>query len=53
MKHIIISNYGFYLGITSYILTIKKEGKIVKEIALNRVKTIYINTFNSFSANNW
>jgi len=42
MKHIIINNYGFYLGITSYRLTIKKEGKIVKEIALNRIKTIHI-----------
>ncbi len=42
MKHIIVNNYGMFLGLKSQRLTIKKEGKLVKEIALNRIKTIQV-----------
>jgi len=41
MKHIIINEYGVFLGLHSALLVIKKD-KILKEIALNRIKTIQI-----------
>jgi len=42
MKHIIVNNYGMFLGLKSARLTIKKEGKVINEIALNRIKTIQV-----------
>jgi len=42
MKHIIVNNYGIFLGLKSQRLTIKKDGSIVNEIALNRIKTIQV-----------
>ena len=42
MKNIIINDYGLFLGLKSSLLVIKKDKKIVKEIALNRVKTIQV-----------
>ncbi|MBD3808782.1 MAG: CRISPR-associated endonuclease Cas1, partial [Epsilonproteobacteria bacterium] len=41
-KHIYIDNYGTFLGKTSERLTISIKGKITKEIALNRIKSINI-----------
>ncbi len=42
MKHIIVNNYGMFLGLKSQRLTIKKDGNIKNEIALNRIKTIQV-----------
>jgi len=42
MKHIIVNNYGLFLGLKSHRLTIKSDGKIKNEIALNRIKTIQV-----------
>jgi CRISP-associated protein Cas1 len=42
MKHIIVNNYGIFLGLKSQRLTVKQDGKIVNETALNRVKTIQV-----------
>jgi CRISP-associated protein Cas1 len=42
MKHIIVNNYGLFLGLKSQRVTIKQDGTILKEVALNRVKTIQI-----------
>lgn len=42
MKHIIVNNYGMFLGLKSQRLTIKQDGNIKNEIALNRVKSIQI-----------
>jgi CRISPR-associated protein Cas1 len=42
MKHIIVNNFGLFLGLKSHRLTIKKDGTIQKEIALNRIKTIQV-----------
>ncbi len=42
MKHIIVNNYGIFLGLKSQRLTIKKEGKVIREVALNRLKTIQV-----------
>ena len=42
MKHIIINDFGLFLGLKSQRLTIKKDGKVIKEIALNRIKTIHV-----------
>ena len=43
MKHIIVNNYGMFLGLKSQRLTIKQDGNIKNEIALNRIKTIVKN----------
>ena len=42
MKNIIINDYGLFLGLNSFLLVVKKDGKVIKEIALNRIKTIQI-----------
>ena len=42
MKHIIINDFGVFLGLRSHRLTIKKDGNITNEIALNRIKTIQV-----------
>jgi len=42
MKHIIVNNYGIFLGLKSQRLTIKKDGSVINEIALNRIKTIQV-----------
>lgn len=42
MKHIIVNNYGLFLGLKSQRLTIKQDGNIIKEVALNRLKTIQV-----------
>jgi CRISPR-associated protein Cas1 len=42
MKHIIVNEYGLFLGLRSQRLTIKKESKLLDEIALNRIKTIQV-----------
>ncbi len=42
MKHIIVNNYGMFLGLKSQRLTVKQDGKVVNETALNRVKTIQV-----------
>ena len=42
MKHIIINDFGLFLGLKSQRLTIKKDGNIINEFALNRVKTIQV-----------
>ncbi|MEA2099889.1 MAG: CRISPR-associated endonuclease Cas1 [Campylobacterota bacterium] len=42
MKHIIINNFGIFLGLKSQRLTVKQDGSIKQEIALTRVKTIQI-----------
>ena len=44
MKHIIINNYGLFLGLKSARLVVRKDGKVLKEVALSRVKTIQILT---------
>lgn len=41
-KHIYIDEFGTFLGKTSARLTISQNGKILKEIALNRISTINI-----------
>ena len=42
MKHIIVSNYGLFLGLKSHRLVVKKDGNVQSEVALNRIKTIQI-----------
>lgn len=42
MKNIIINEHGLFLGLKSSLLVIKKDGKTIREIALNRIKTIQI-----------
>lgn len=42
MKNIIINDYGLFLGLRSSLLVIKKDGKVINEIALNRIKTIQV-----------
>jgi len=42
MKHIIINNYGIFLGLKSARVVIKKSGAVIQEVALNRVKTIQV-----------
>jgi CRISPR-associated protein Cas1 len=42
LKHIIVNNYGLFLGLKSQRVTIKKDGTVINEVALNRVKTIQI-----------
>jgi len=42
MKHILVNEYGLFLGLRSQRLNIKKDGKTIDEIALNRIKTIQI-----------
>ena len=42
MKHIIINDFGLFLGLKSQRLTIKKDGNIINEFALNRIKTIQV-----------
>lgn len=42
MKHIIVNNYGIFLGLKSQRLTVKEKGELKKEIALNRIKTIQV-----------
>jgi len=42
LKHIIINDFGVFLGLRSHRLTIKKDGNITNEIALNRIKTIQV-----------
>ena len=42
MKHIIVNNYGIFLGLKSQRLAIKQNSEIIKEFALNRTKTIQI-----------
>jgi CRISPR-associated protein Cas1 len=44
MKHIIVNEYGLFLGLVSQRLNIKKGGKTIDEIALNRIKTIQIHS---------
>jgi len=42
MKHIIINDFGVFLGLKSQRLIIKKDGSIINEMALNRIKTIQV-----------
>lgn len=42
MKNIIINEYGIFLGLHSSLISIKKDNKVIKEIALNRIKTIQV-----------
>lgn len=42
MRHLIVSNYGVFLGLKSARIVVKKDGQTLKEIALNRVKSIHI-----------
>ncbi|MFY9075205.1 CRISPR-associated endonuclease Cas1 [Malaciobacter mytili] len=42
MKHIIVNNYGMFLGLKSQRLIIKQDGNTKKEVALNRIKTIQV-----------
>lgn len=42
MKHLIVSNYGLFLGLKSARVVIKKGGSTIKEVALNRIKSIHI-----------
>ena len=42
MKHIVINNYGYFLGLKSNRIIIKKGDEIVNEYSLNRLKTIHI-----------
>ena len=42
MKHVIVNNYGMFLGLKSQRLTIKQNGNTINEIALNRIKTIQV-----------
>lgn len=42
MKHIIVNNYGMFLGLKSQRLIIKQNGNIISEVALNRIKTIQV-----------
>ncbi|WP_457750130.1 CRISPR-associated endonuclease Cas1, partial [Sulfurimonas sp.] len=42
MKHIIVNNYGLFLGLQSARLVVKKEGRVISETALNRIKTIQV-----------
>lgn len=42
MKHIVINNYGYFLGLKSNRIIIKKGDEIINEYSLNRLKTIHI-----------
>ena len=42
MQHLIVNNYGLFLGLKSARVVIKKERKVIKEIALSRIKTIQV-----------
>ena len=42
MRHLIVSNYGFFLGLKSARVVIKKDGQTLKEVALTRLKSIHI-----------
>lgn len=44
MEHFLINTYGYSLGVKSNRLEVKKHGSIVKEISLNKLKTIQINS---------
>lgn len=44
MEHIVINTYGYSLGTKSNRLEVKKDGRLVKEISLNKLKTIQINS---------
>lgn len=42
MKHIVINNYGYFLGLKSNRMIVKKGDEIINEYPLNRLKTIHI-----------
>ncbi len=42
MKHLVINNYGYFLGLKSNRMIVKKGDEIVNEYPLNRLKTIHI-----------
>lgn len=42
MKHLIVNNYGLFLGLKSARVVVKKEGKVISEVALSRVKSIQV-----------
>lgn len=42
MRYLTISEYGTFLGVSGSCLIIKHEGKVIKEIALSRLRTISI-----------
>lgn len=42
MKHIVINNYGYFLGLKSNRIIVKKGDEIINEYPLNRLKTIHI-----------
>lgn len=44
MEHVLINTYGYSLGVKGNRLEIKKAGRLVKEIGLNKLKTIQINS---------
>lgn len=42
MKHILINGYGYFLGLKSCRMIVKKGDEIINEYSLNRLKTIHI-----------
>lgn len=42
MKHIVINNYGYFLGLKSNRIIVKKGDEIINEYPLSRLKTIHI-----------
>lgn len=42
MKHIVINNYGYFLGLKSNRMIVKKGDEIINEYPLSRLKTIHI-----------
>ena len=44
MKHIVINNYGYFLGLKSNRMIVKKGDEIINEYPLNRLKTIHISS---------
>lgn len=44
MKHLIVNDFGVFLGLTSQRATVKKEGKLIGELPLSRLKSIQIHS---------
>lgn len=42
MRHLIVSTYGVFLGLKSARIVVKKDGHTLKEVTLNRVKSIHV-----------
>ncbi len=42
MRYLTVSEYGTFLGLSGERLTVKQDGKLIKEIPLSRLRTICV-----------